>query len=191
MKKYFLIILICTISFSAFSQDINVGVETNVLVEDKSVEAMKEMYKQENLRDYQNRVREIRAKRRASWKNKELTNEDLSSIEYIILMPPENWGKKIRKRFKKVWPKDFPEYVNLVGSFQTHKRLPSDAKVNRDKALYMFVETIQIELTAFDSYIELYDYTGKLVYANSDTYATFRFIVEKLISDLEFYYAFN
>ena len=191
MKKYFLIILICTISFSAFSQDINVGVETNVLVEDKSVEAMKEMYKQENLRDYQNRLRDIRAKRRASWKNKELTNEDLSSIEYIILMPPENWGKKIRKRFLKAWPKDFPEYVNLVGSFQTHKRLPNDAKVNRDKALYMFVECVQLQYITFDSYIELYDYTGKLVYANSLTNGLFKFLVEKLISDLEFYYKFN
>ena len=191
MKKYFLIILICTISFPAFSQDINVGVETNVLVEDNSVEAVEEMYRQENLRDYQNRVREIRAKRRASWKNKELTNEDLSSIKYIILMPPEEWGKKIRKRFKKAWPKDFPEYVNLVGSFQTHKKLPNEAKVNRDKALYMFVETTQIELTQFDNYIELYDYTGKLVYANSDTYSLFKVTVDKLISDLEFYYAFN
>ncbi len=191
MKKLFFVILICIISFQTFSQEVNVGVETNILVEDKSVEAVKEMYRQENLRDYQNRLRKIRANRRSNWKNKELTNEDLSSIKYIILMPPEEWGKKIRKRFLKAWPKDFPEYVNLVGSFQTHKKLPDEAKAHRDRALYMFVETTQIEGIMFDSYIELYDYTGKLVYANSYAYSIFKYIVDKLISDLEFYYKFN
>tara|TARA_B100002019_G_C21220032_1_gene574197 strand:- start:783 stop:968 length:186 start_codon:yes stop_codon:yes gene_type:complete len=50
------------ISATSFTQDINIGVEakTEINVEDKSVEAVREMYRMESLIERDRRIREAR-----------------------------------------------------------------------------------------------------------------------------------
>ena len=73
------------ISAIAFTQDINIGVEakTEINVEDKSVEAVREMYRMESLIERDRRIRKARKPKLANWINKELKGEDLSNIKYI------------------------------------------------------------------------------------------------------------
>lgn len=188
MKK--LLILFLLMSFSSFAQDVNVS--TNILVEDNSVEAVREKYRLESMSARSKRIREYRNARLSKWKNKELIDEDLSKIKYVFLFPPERFGGKITKRLKKNWKKSLPEYVYFGGKNSTHKSIPKDLKTNPEKVLYMYVDVsvsgslVEGYIQTYDTYIQLYDYTGKLVYANGNYDGFYSQAVNKLIADFEF-----
>ena len=67
----------------------------------------------------------------------------------------------------------------------------------------MYVDTSQANISGsgeydglsnalfFDTYIQLYDYTGKLIYANSKLNTYYFYAVNKLIDDYQFALQFN
>ena len=203
MKNIIALLVAFFISATSFTQDINIGVEakTEINVEDISVEAVREMYRMESLIERDRRIREVRNAKLANWINKELIGEDLSNIKYILLMPLEEWHDKASKRLKKNWAKQkgLPEFVNIRGKHKTHKVLPPQIKQKPENVLYMYIklDTSDINATqfenylSFDTYIELYDFTGRLVYANSKLNTYYFHAVNKLIGDYQFATQFN
>ena len=75
MKKILTLIAVLFITAPAYAQEINVEVEveskTEIIVEDKSVEAVKEMYRQESLLARDKRIRKARNAKLSNWINKE------------------------------------------------------------------------------------------------------------------------
>ncbi|MBK57062.1 MAG: hypothetical protein CMC84_07245 [Flavobacteriaceae bacterium] len=180
------------------NNEVNVSVETEILIEDKSVEAVREKYRMESIIAKNSRLIKMREARIANWSNKELLGEDLSQIEYIFFMPSKSYNQKITKRLKKNWPNSLPTYVNIRGKFATHKKMPPEIKKYPEKVLYMYIDAKPTNLRSnlenllyFDTYIQLYDYTGKLIYARG-TYDTYYYhAVNALIEDYEFYLDFS
>ena len=113
-------------------------------------------------------------------------------------MPSKSYNQKITKRLKKNWPNSLPTYVNIRGKFATHKKMPPEIKTYPEKVLYMYIDAKPTNLRSnlenllyFDTYIQLYDYTGKLICARG-TYDTYYYhAVNALIEDYEFYLDFS
>ena len=97
MKKLLLLSVLSLLNSETFAQ---VYVEeTNVLVEDKSVEAVKEYWSQKRHSEAVARIQDARRARISSWVDKPFSSS-LSQYKYIILLPPRKHHKDIKRNLK-------------------------------------------------------------------------------------------
>ena len=147
-----------------FSQtEVYIASETNVLVEDKSVEAVNAYWTQKNYSEAMARIQEARVSRISNWVDKSFYGQDLSKYKYIILLPPRKHHKDIKRNLKKRM-KGLPmEYVNVSEPYKTHDKLPKEVKTSPDEILYLTVDLRAPYLV--ETYIQIYDSYGKLIYS--------------------------
>tara|TARA_B100001093_G_C26849831_1_gene1024594 strand:- start:2071 stop:2814 length:744 start_codon:yes stop_codon:yes gene_type:complete len=162
-----------------------------------------QMYRQESMQARGERIREARNTKLSKWINKEFIGEDLSKYKYLFLMPSDNltFDKAVLnanvpiKKFKKLWRREkiLPTFVNIIGKHSTHKNIPSALKEKPESVLYMYLNVLTPTQDSFsqDTYIQLYDYRGNLIYANKKLNTFYPNTYKKLITDWKFALQFN
>ena len=117
-------------------------------------------------RDYSSTVDKINAAREArisNWIDKPFFGQDLSNYEYLILLPPKKHHKDVKRNLLKKM-KGLPiTYVNVQKPNQTHEKIPKEVKSYPEKVLYVTVDVRATTLV--DTYIQLYDSYGELIYS--------------------------
>ena len=166
MKKLIticILTLIVQFSFSQeFNQEINVGVETNILVEDKSVEAVREYWSQKRYSEAMDRIQKARQERISNWVDKPFSGS-LAQYKYLILLPPRKHHKDIKRNLSKRM-KGLPiEYVNFQEPYKTHNKLPEAVRKNPEQVLYLTVDLRAPYLV--ETYMQIYDSYGELIYS--------------------------
>ena len=166
MKKLIIICILSLIvqfSFSQeFNQEINVGVETNILVEDKSVEAVREYWSQKRYSEAMDRIQKARQERISNWVDKPFSGS-LAQYKYLILLPPRKHHKDIKRNLSKRM-KGLPiEYVNFQEPYKTHNKLPEAVRKNPEQVLYLTVDLRAPYLV--ETYMQIYDSYGELIYS--------------------------
>ena len=166
MKKLITICILSLIvqfSFSQeFNQEINVGVETNILVEDKSVEAVREYWSQKRYSEAMDRIQKARQERISNWVDKPFSGS-LAQYKYLILLPPRKHHKDIKRNLSKRM-KGLPiEYVNFQEPYKTHNKLPEAVRKNPEQVLYLTVDLRAPYLV--ETYMQIYDSYGELIYS--------------------------
>ena len=166
MKNLILFSVLLLFNSKTFAQvyveETNVNVKTNILVEDKSVEAVREFWSQKRHSEAMARIQDARIARISNWVDKPFTSS-LSQYKYLILLPPRKHHKDIKRNLKKKM-KGLPlEYVNVQEPYKTHNKFPEAVRKNPEEVLYITVDCRAPYLV--ETYIQIYDSYGKLIYS--------------------------
>lgn len=164
MKLKFLTLLLI-FSNSIYSQVIGVGVsvDNTVIVEDNSVEAVNAYWSQKRYSEAMNNIQRAREARISSWQNKSFLGQDLSTYKYIILLPPRKHHKDVKRNLVKKMRGLPITYVNVMEPYKTHDRMPEAVRTDPASVLYLTVDLRAPYLV--ETYIQLYDSFGNLIYA--------------------------
>ena len=171
MKKVLLVALLATTGLSAqvaavrngIAVAVETNVQTNILVEDNSVEAVRADHEERRYSQMLNNIANARASRLSNWFDKPFYGTDLSQYKYLVLLPPRKHHKDIKRNLKKKM-KGLPiEYINVQGPHQTHKRMPKEIKQNPDQVLWLTVDLRAPYLV--ETYMQIYNSRGELLYS--------------------------
>jgi hypothetical protein len=168
MKRFLLLIIFISPSEILSQQDFNFWIKNNVdvdvLVEDKSVEAVREYWDQKRFNDLMNNIQVARSNRISNWLNKPFSfYDEIRKYKYIVLIPPRKHHKDVKRNLKNKL-KGLPiTYINVIGPYQTHKQMPLEIRQNPESVLWLTVDLRAPYLV--ETYIQIYDSYGKLIYS--------------------------
>ena len=119
-----------------------------------------------------------------TFENKPLYGENLNQYKYFVLLPPKKYVRDIKRNLTKKWRKNLPELVITQKPYQTHNGLPDDLKANPNLAIYADIYCQAPYLV--ETYIRLYDNSGRLLYSFAKEALSASSAFKNLISDLTF-----
>ncbi len=201
MKKLLVLLFFVSLGSLLQAQVINgngviVKQSTDIKIEDKSVDAVKEHWRQKNTSDTRKNISsamaniaKARVARMKNWVDQPFeVGMDLSQYKYMVLLPPRKGHRDIKRNLIKKL-KGLPiTYVNTQEPYQTHEKMPKEIKDNPESVLWLTVDGRASDLV--EIYIQLYNTNGDLIYSMGRAAMSGSSVFKTFKNELNFVYSF-